>query len=144
VIWRFHFSQRTLLWLLGIAFIVGAGYRLAQQFFSASMDVPVGIVTGTPEAVALRQRADSIMEVRARIAAAPINVNRASAHELERLPGIGPVIAARIEEYRDEHGPFASLDDLDKVPGIGPKRLEAIRGKCMLTDDSSTAAQPVK
>jgi comEA protein len=103
----------------------------------------MGIVTGTPAAIALRQRADSIMALREQMATAPVNVNTASARELERLPGIGPVIAARIEEYRDEHGAFGSLDELDNVPGIGAKRLEAIRGMCVLRDDSLVAALPV-
>jgi DNA uptake protein ComE-like DNA-binding protein len=52
-----------------------------------------------------------------------INVNRATAAELEALPGIGPVIARRIVEGR----PYRSVDDLDRVKGIGPKRLDEIR-----------------
>jgi competence protein ComEC len=52
-----------------------------------------------------------------------VNVNTATAAELEALPGIGPVIARRIVEGR----PYRSVDDLDRVKGIGPKRLEEIR-----------------
>ncbi len=52
-----------------------------------------------------------------------INVNRSDAAGLEALPGVGPVLAQRIEEYREEHGPFASIDDLDAVSGIGPALL---------------------
>ena len=59
----------------------------------------------------------------------PININTASASELEALPGIGPALAARIVEYRDGHGPFASVDDLTDVPGIGPAKLEALRSQ---------------
>ena len=55
-----------------------------------------------------------------------LNVNRASATELTRLPGIGPVLAERIIEYRTTQ-PFAQVDDLLRVNGIGPKRLETIR-----------------
>ena len=62
-------------------------------------------------------------------AAGPININTASASELEALPGIGPALAARIVEYRDGHGPFASVDDLTDVPGIGPAKLEALRSQ---------------
>lgn len=51
------------------------------------------------------------------------------ASELEALPGIGPALAARIVEYRDGHGPFASVDDLTDVPGIGPAKLEALRSQ---------------
>lgn len=53
-----------------------------------------------------------------------INVNRASAPELERLPGIGPAIASAIVSYRDDHGAFSSAEELLEVPGIGPAKLE--------------------
>ncbi len=56
-----------------------------------------------------------------------INVNCASAAELERLPGIGEVLAERIVAYRQEHGPFASIDELVKVRGIGEDTIERIR-----------------
>ena len=59
----------------------------------------------------------------------PINVNTASAEELERLPGIGPALAERIVSHRQAHGPFASLDDLTDVPGIGRAKLEALRAE---------------
>ena len=58
-----------------------------------------------------------------------VNINTAGASELEALPGIGPALAARIVEYRDGHGPFASVDDLTDVPGIGPAKLEALRSQ---------------
>jgi len=57
-----------------------------------------------------------------------IDVNRATAAELESLPGIGPALARRIIEHREAHGPFRSVDDLEKVSGIGPRMLERIRG----------------
>ncbi|WP_430868878.1 helix-hairpin-helix domain-containing protein [Demequina aurantiaca] len=52
-----------------------------------------------------------------------INVNRADAQELEELPGVGPVLAQRILEYREGHGPFTSVGDLEEVSGIGPSLL---------------------
>ena len=51
--------------------------------------------------------------------APPININTASASELETLDGIGPVLAERIVAYREEHGPFAAVEDLMQVKGIG-------------------------
>ncbi len=51
----------------------------------------------------------------------------ATAEELDELPGVGPVTAQRILDYRAEHGPFRSVDDLDAVPGIGPTRVEQLR-----------------
>lgn len=56
-----------------------------------------------------------------------ININSASQAQLEELPGIGPVIAARIVEYRQQHGPFKSIKQLMEVQGIGAKTFEALR-----------------
>ena len=56
-----------------------------------------------------------------------ININSASAAELENLPGIGPVTAAAIVAYREEKGPFASVDALTEVSGIGEATLEKIK-----------------
>jgi competence protein ComEA len=56
-----------------------------------------------------------------------INVNVASAEELETLPGIGEVLAATIIEYREENGPFTTVDQLVEVSGIGEVTLEEIR-----------------
>ena len=57
----------------------------------------------------------------------PINLNTATAEQLEAIPGIGPVLAQRIIEYRQTHGKFQSVDELLEVRGIGPKRLESMR-----------------
>lgn len=59
----------------------------------------------------------------------PLDLNRATAAELEKLPGIGPVLAARIVAWRETHGPFKSVEDLLAIPGIGPKTLEGLRDK---------------
>ena len=60
-------------------------------------------------------------------AGAKISLSSATAEELDQLPGVGPVTAQRIIEFRTAHGPFGSVDDLDAVPGIGPARLEQLR-----------------
>lgn len=60
-------------------------------------------------------------------AGALININTADAAALEELPGVGPATAAAIIAYREEHGPFAGVDDLLDVPGIGPAKLAALR-----------------
>ncbi|MBX3390453.1 MAG: helix-hairpin-helix domain-containing protein [Phycisphaeraceae bacterium] len=57
----------------------------------------------------------------------PINVNTATAAELESLPGIGPGLAARIVEDREKNGRYKAVKDLDRVRGIGPKLLEKVR-----------------
>ena len=59
-------------------------------------------------------------------AAREVDVNTAGAAELERLPGVGPALAARIVEYRAAHGPFGAPEELTRVQGIGPKTLAAI------------------
>lgn len=55
------------------------------------------------------------------------SLSSASVAELDQLPGVGPVTAQRIVDYRTEHGPFRSVDDLDAVPGVGPTRIEQLR-----------------
>jgi len=60
--------------------------------------------------------------------AGPVNLNTATATDLESLPGVGPATAATILAHREQHGPFASVDDLADVRGIGPAKLEALRG----------------
>jgi len=59
---------------------------------------------------------------------APLDLNSASAEQLDALPGIGPATAAKIVAYRQAHGPFRSVDGLDAVPGIGPSRIEQLKG----------------
>lgn len=56
-----------------------------------------------------------------------MNVNTATAEQLEQLPGVGPVLAQRIVKWRNDHGAFASVEELDAVPGIGAKMLASIR-----------------
>lgn len=60
-------------------------------------------------------------------ARALIDINRATAKEFERLPGIGPQLAGRIVAYREKHGAFKRVDDITKVRGIGPKTLDRLR-----------------
>lgn len=61
-----------------------------------------------------------------------VNLNRADMQRLASVPGVGPVLAKAIVEFRAAHGPFQRLEDLSAVPGIGPKRLEKIGPYLML------------
>jgi len=58
----------------------------------------------------------------------PVDVNTATADQLDGLPGIGPATAAAIVAYRDAHGSFSTVDDLGEVRGIGPAKLDVLRG----------------
>ena len=59
----------------------------------------------------------------------PININRATAKQLDALDGVGPVIAQRIVDYRKINGSFLSIDDLQKVSGIGAAKFAQIKAK---------------
>lgn len=62
------------------------------------------------------------------VAGFPIDLNRATAEDLDRLPGIGPATAAAIVAHREQHGPFADVDALADVRGIGPAKVDTLRG----------------
>ncbi|HEV2686821.1 MAG TPA: ComEA family DNA-binding protein [Actinomycetota bacterium] len=55
-----------------------------------------------------------------------VNINSATEADFENLPGIGPVLAQKIVDYRDQHGPFRSIQDLMKVSGIGQKKFDSL------------------
>ena len=61
-----------------------------------------------------------------------IHINTADEKKLDELPGVGPIMAKRIVEYRNEHGPFESVEDLAKIRGIGEEKLAKIREKAEL------------
>jgi|YNPNPStandDraft_1061719.scaffolds.fasta_scaffold18253_4 comEA protein len=62
-----------------------------------------------------------------------VDINKATAEELTQLPRIGPRIAERIVQYRQEHGPFKTVEDLKAVKGIGTKLLESLRPMITVT-----------
>ena len=92
-----------------------SGSRSAMR--AAPGDASGGAPAGTDTAAAVAPRAG------------PVDLNRADAAELDRLPGIGPVLARRIVEHRAQHGPFRSADELLAVRGIGPRLLERLQSQ---------------
>ena len=61
-------------------------------------------------------------------ATGPVSLSSATLEQLDSLPGIGPVTAQKIIDYRTAHGAFRSVEDLDAVPGIGSGRIEQLKG----------------
>jgi competence protein ComEA len=61
-------------------------------------------------------------------ASGPVSLSAATAAQLDTLPGIGPVTAQKIVDYRAQHGSFTSVDGLDAIPGIGPARIAELQG----------------
>jgi competence protein ComEA len=59
--------------------------------------------------------------------AGPVHLNVATLEQLDTLPGVGPVTAQKILDYRQKHGAFSSLEELDAIPGLGPARIEQLR-----------------
>ena len=60
---------------------------------------------------------------------AKINVNTADKQELEKITGVGPIIAQRIIDYRQSNGPFQTIEDIKKVNGIGNKTFEKMKNE---------------
>lgn len=105
--------------------------RGAWRPIPAAAAVPVAPpvqAPGVPDAPAL-----SVGTTPAAVATSPpairrnVNINTASAAELELLPGVGPALAQRIVEHRSRYGPFKRVDDLDAVRGIGSRLIERVR-----------------
>ena len=67
----------------------------------------------------------------------PVDINTATAEELQQLMGVGPVLAQAIVDYRTEHGPFASVDELLEVSGIGEAKLDNIRNDITLGEEDA-------
>jgi competence protein ComEA len=93
------------------------------RFFSAVMTMALAVgLTAAPHAQDPKPQTPQSTRRSAQPAiSTPININTASASELEALPGVGPAMAARIVEFRAKNGGFKKLEDLMNVMGIGEK-----------------------
>jgi competence protein ComEA len=87
---------------VNLAAVVADGQQIAVGVPGAAGDTASGPAAGSPAA------------------GGTVDLNTASAGQLDELPGIGPVLAERIVAHRTAHGPFTTVDQLDDVPGIGP------------------------
>ena len=106
--------ERVTLAVLGALALAGFGARAWQQ-----QRTPIRAVPGPTPPYA---QWDAVV-----LEAAEVHLNRATADELERLPGVGPALAERILAYRKAHGRFGNVEELQQVPGIGPKTIEVLR-----------------
>ncbi len=81
------------------------------------------IIVGAPKTITSTSKSS---KSKAKVTSGPININTATAAQLDSLPGIGPVMANRIISYRQKNGLFKALDELRKVPGMGAAKYAEI------------------
>jgi len=103
--------MKTLTWL-GIALLAAMSYSLIRDYQMRPSDRPHG------------WREQGLDDYRPPLI---LDINLSPADSLELIPGIGPVLATKIIDYRREHGGFLSVDSLINVPGIGPVTLDKIK-----------------
>jgi competence protein ComEA len=107
---------------------VGAGAVLARLNVARLLvDGEQIVVPGPDDPVPAAGGADGAGPPPGSASAGPLDLNSATQEGLDALPGVGPVLAARILAWRTAHGRFTSVDELGEVPGIGPKALERLR-----------------
>ncbi|MDE0084910.1 MAG: helix-hairpin-helix domain-containing protein [Candidatus Poribacteria bacterium] len=108
---------RAAIFLVAII-LIGAGFWGLRRFNPA-------LFLGKPDFIAVPNKDQPQQSVEEKPAL--LNINTASAEELESLSGIGPQMAKRIIQYREEHGNFTSIDALTEVKGLGEKTLEKLK-----------------
>ncbi len=113
-------GEGALLGLTGLFLCLLLGLFLRDR---AAMEEPASVETALTAPVE---------EVRPDLS--PVNLNTADEAALTALPGIGEALAARIVEYREEHGPFEAVEDLTNVSGIGQGKLAALEGLVTVED----------
>jgi competence ComEA-like helix-hairpin-helix protein len=122
--------ERAVLLLVTAAFLVGVGISYCKHagLRRQAAPNPIAVVQDTSAGCP----ADSVG------APPPVDLNQATPRQLDGLPGIGPVLAGRIVEYRQRKGGFHSVRELRAVSGIGEKRYSAL--KDLVTVDSAGSA----
>ena len=108
---------------LVILILVGSGFWGVRRFAPA-------VFLGKPDLIAVPNEEHSQSQTTETLAPSTpelLNINTASAEELQTLPNIGARMAQRIVDYREQHGKFASVEALQNVKGIGAKALEKLR-----------------
>jgi competence protein ComEA len=125
-VYEFHDGDRVI-----DAIEAAGGARRGAALDALNLAAPLAdgtqILVPRREASGSAGSAPSAPSVDGGVTSSKVNINSASAEELETLPGIGEVIAQEILDYRTANGPFASVDDLLDVSGIGEVTLENVR-----------------
>jgi competence protein ComEA len=114
---------------------LAAGTRIADAVAAAGGATAHADVTLVNLAAPLADGEQVLVPVTGTVAAgaapsptAPLDLNTASAEQLDALPGVGPATAQKIIDYRQAHGPFRAIDELEGVPGIGPSKVAQLKG----------------
>ena len=106
----------------------GATRRADLSLVNLAAQVSDGTQVVVPRRVVVEEGVPATEGESAAPTGGPVHLNTATLEQLDALPGVGPVTAQKILDYRQQHGAFSSVDDLDAIPGIGPARLEQLRG----------------
>ncbi len=126
-------ETKALIFLVA-ALLVGTGltlYKRTHPQFAPEL-VPLG-----REAVVstnAQEQSDPVADARL------LNINQATAEELQLLPGLGPSLSRRVVSYREAHGGYAKIEDIMQVDGIGPKTFQRIRD--CISVDADTGGDP--
>jgi len=130
-------EPRAVLLLLGLA-VLG---HVARYMLGRPRDPPGQLLSTAPRAADPLQHRDRAERLARPLGAGEtVDLNRADAEEIARLPRIGMSLAKRITEDRTVRGPFRGLDDLDRVPGIGPSLLAQLADRVSFGVSGVTSA----
>jgi competence protein ComEA len=121
-VFGFTRKEQGLLIFLTVSFLAGTVVWLYRDRW-----IPLPVLDETLEAKRSVFTGDSLVSDSKAVSFRRISINGATADQLQTLPGIGPVMAGRIVEYRLTHGGFRSINDLLKIKGIGRKTLEKLK-----------------
>lgn len=119
-------EKKQIKWLLLTAAFLCAAIILYNLFFLPKIEL-VSVVQTDLNSVQQSSAQEHKGNSGTFSAAERVNLNTATQEELDALPGIGPVLAQRIVEYRDANGPFTSPEDLKQISGIGDKIFENLK-----------------
>ena len=109
-------QERVVVLLLAATFLAGAGI-LQYRRIRLQHAPPLIVLCSSP----------TLSDSSVSSTPEPVDINQATQRQLDVLPGIGPVLAGRIIEYRQRHGGFHSVSELRTVSGIGPKRYASLK-----------------